>query len=619
MIPDRRKREFARTALGVLFGVWLSLLPLLTGAAEKNFYFPEVRIDVHIEKDGSFIVDESRTYDFDGSFSWATVWIPLSARRSGFQYHLIIDDFRVLDQNGRSLRTETASSGGIFQAKWFFQARDEKRTFQIHYRVRNGIISYSDVSELYWQAIGEDETRPTAKVTVTVTLPEDVSSKDDILVYGHGPLSGWAEILDARTARFTATGLLPHQFFEVRMVWPSGLVAGVPSTLRNRDSIKQEEARFVQETIDRARLAQNKKERQRQILLAAAGVWAVWLVLGSFLWFFVYLRFWKKVGKDFRFNDTPEYFRELPSGLRPALVEVLLKEGGSISPRSFTATLFDLARRGYLELADRKVEKKSLLGTKEEIETTVTLKKDYGGDRDFLPYEKDVLELLFETVVKQGSQPGAHFELGELKAFFKKKPQAFQTWYRRWSKSINQESKRLRFIEPQSLKVRNIFLAVTIPLAVLTLNPLLGVLGAVFIPKIKRREKSWARENELWKGLDHFLDDFSSFEEVPPEAYKLWEYYLVFAIIFGNAKKILKTLPVILRDERAVSPAWYYGFDRSGLAATGRIAGMVHSIEAMSTSIQQASTAASHYSSGSGGGFSGGGGGGGGGGGHGAG
>lgn len=618
MIPDRRKREFARTALGVLFGVWLSLLPLLTGAAEKNFYFPEVRIDVHIEKDGSFIVDESRTYDFEGSFSWATVWIPLSARRSGFQYHLIIDDFRVLDQNGRSLRTETASSGGTFQAKWFFQARDERRTFQIHYRVRNGIIGYPDVSELYWRAIGEDETRATAKVTVTVTLPEDVPSKNDILVYGHGPLSGWAEILDARTARFTATGLQPHQFFEVRMVWPSGLVAGVPSTLRNRDSIKQEEARFVQETIDRARLAQNKKERQRQILLAAAGVWAVWLVLGSFLWFFVYLRFWKKVGKDYRFSDTPEYFRELPSGLRPALVEVLLKEGGSITPRSFTATLFDLARRGYLELADRKVEKKILLGTKEEIETTVTLKKDYGGDHDLLPYEKDVLELLFETVAKQGSQPGAHFELGELKAFFKKKPQAFQTWYRRWSKSINQESKRLRFIEPQSLKVRNIFLAVTIPLAVLSLNPLLGVLGAVFIPKIKRRQKSWARENELWRGLDHFLDDFSSFEEVPPEAYKLWEYYLVFAIIFGNAKKILKTLPIILRDERAVSPAWYYGFDQSGLTATRRIAGMVHSIEAMSTSIQQASTAAAHYSSGSGGGFSGGGGGGGGGGGHGA-
>jgi len=80
----------------------------------------------------------------------------------------------------------------------------------------------------------------------------------------------------------------------------------------------------------------------------------------------------------------------------------------------------------------------------------------------------------------------------------------------------------------------------------------------------------WARENELWKGLDPLLDDFSNFQEVPPEAYKLWEHYLVFAIIFGNAKKILKMLPIILQDERSSAPAWYLGFDRAGLAGMGR-------------------------------------------------
>jgi uncharacterized membrane protein len=109
------------------------------------------------------------------------------------------------------------------------------------------------------------------------------------------------------------------------------------------------------------------------------------------------------------------------------------------------------------------------------------------------------------------------------------------------------------------------------------------------------------------------LDDFSSFEELPPEAYKLWEQYLVFGILFGNAKKIIKMLPLILKDERAAAPVGYAGLGRPGFTGMGQITGLVHSIESMATSIQQASTSAAHYSSGGGGGFSGGGGGGGGG------
>ncbi|MCK7482516.1 MAG: DUF2207 domain-containing protein [Candidatus Moduliflexus flocculans] len=68
-------------------------------------------------------------------------------------------------------------------------------------------------------------------------------------------------------------------------------------------------------------------------------------------------------------------------------------------------------------------------------------------------------------------------------------------------------------------------------------------------PALKRRTMAWARQNEAWKGLERFLDDFSDFQEIPAEAYKLWEHYLVFGILFGYAKKILKMLPVILQDE----------------------------------------------------------------------
>lgn len=607
----RQERSLRLYLLLAVVGTACGLAVWPAKAETKDYYFPEVRVEIAVEPDGSFSVDEFRTYDFEGHFSWASLWIPTMVERSGYSYSVSIEGFRVLDSDGRPLQTEVAPSDRKFEAKWHFQARNERRIFHIQYRVRGGIISYADASELYWQVIGDDWDRPTEKVAVTAVLPEAVGSKDDILVYGHGPLSGWSEIVDNRVARFTAANLPAYQFLEIRLVWPAGLVAGVPSSRHTRASIKQEEARFVQQTIERIRQSQEEEQRKPQRILKLVTVWVIWLAVSSLAWLFIYIRTWKKVGQDYGFQGLPEYYRDLPSDLRPALVEVLLKEGGAISPRSFTATLFDLARRGYVELEDQEVEKQGLFGTKEEIQTAVTLKKEYASDPGLLPYERDVLELLFETVVQTGKKPGARFNLDELKKYLKKKPQKFQTWYRGWAKKVDGEAKRLQFIEPKSIRSRNVFLAATIPLAVLTLNPILGVLAAFFIPKIKRRSEHWARENELWKSLDRFLDDFSDFEELPAEAYKLWEHYLVFGILFGNAKKILKMLPIILKDERATIPVWYLGVSRSGLAAPGRIAGLVKSIESASSSIHAAATSAAHYSSGRGGGFSGGGGGGG--------
>ncbi len=584
-------------------------------AQTKNYYFPQVRIEIHIERNGSFIYDEYRTYDFLGSFSWASIWVPLRVDRKGYQYDVIIEDFKILDEKDFPLRTETQRSGGKLEAKLYYRANDQIRTFHTHYRVKGGIFSYPDVSELYWQVIGDDWDKPTQHATINVHLPEAVANKSDILVYGHGPLSGNSEIVSTRSARFTVENLGSFQPVEVRMVWPAGIVNGVPSNRYSRESIKDEEAGVVQKTIREVQRAHETAIQDRAKRMRFFYAWIVWMLVGPLIWLPFYIRSWKKVGKDYLFGNIPEYFRELPSNLPPALVEILLREGQPVTPASFTATLFDMARRGYLEMDDWLVERKRLFGKKEEYETTVACRKNFLNDSELLPYEKDLLKLLFVAVAKQAPAKGAKLELKDLKNYFEKKPQAFQKWYRAWMKKIEAESKKQQFIEPASIKTRNTYLAVTIPAAVLTLNIVLVVLGFILIPKIKRRARDWARENELWRALERFLDDFSDFKDIPPEAYKLWEHYLVFGIIFGNAKKILKMLPILLKDERAVAPIWYYGFQRAAFISTGRMESMIKSIESMSTSIQHGSMSAAHYSSGGGGGFSRGGGGGGGGGG----
>jgi uncharacterized membrane protein len=367
--------------------------------------------------------------------------------------------------------------------------------------------------------------------------------------------------------------------------------------------------------VERAREEDARKraaqERLRQKLLRLLGVWGVWQLVGPALWLLFYFRTWSRVGKDYKFEGLPEYYRELPSDLPPALVQVLMREGRGVTPNAFTATIFDLARRGWLAMEDREVDKKSLFGTKPHTETRFILKKDDWSDSSLRPYERDLLDLLFGKLGEPGQRAGSSLTLDNLKDYLRKEPQEFQKWYQDWGKEIKDEAKPLGFLEPESLRARNRFLAASLPIAILTLSPVLLILALGLIPFLKRRTQAWARENELWKALKRFLDDFSEFRELPPEALKLWEHYLVFGILFGNAKKILKALPVILEDRRATVPAWYGGASQAAfLSSAGNITGMVSSIEHMATSVAQASTSAAHYSSGGGGGFSGGGGGG---------
>ena len=150
------------------------------------------------------------------------------------------------------------------------------------------------------------------------------------------------------------------------------MVEGVAARGRSWDSIREEEGAYVRETIEKARQARERNARRHRTLLGALAAWGAWLILGPLVWLAVYIHYWQKIGRDYRFPDAPEYYREAPSNLSPALVQVLMREGRDITPRSFTATIFDLARRGYLEIEDRSVEKKTLLGKKNDTETFLT-------------------------------------------------------------------------------------------------------------------------------------------------------------------------------------------------------------------------------------------------------
>lgn len=110
-----------------------------------------------------------------------------------------------------------------------------------------------------------------------------------------------------------------------------------------------------------------------------------------------------------------------------------------------------------------------------------------------------------------------------------------------------------------------------------------------------------------WEAFKHFLKDFGSFAEKPPEFYKLFGRYLTFGVLWGYGKNILKALPLVLQQEGNQAMVWYV---HTGGGDFGK--GLETSLNNF---VSFSAHTASSMSTGHGGGFSGGGGGGGGGGG----
>lgn len=132
---------------------------------------------------------------------------------------------------------------------------------------------------------------------------------------------------------------------------------------------------------------------------------------------------------------------------------------------------------------------------------------------------------------------------------------------------------------------------------------LLSLLSLILIPYIfyqKKRTKKGAEEYKKWKAFKNFLNDFGKFSDKEVPEIALWEKYLVYATLFGCAKKVIKTMKVEMIDK----PNDYFDTYLDLYTMNRYITNTVRK----SHSAAQSAYNAAHYSSSSGGYSSGGGG-----------
>jgi len=90
----------------------------------KDYSIKNADIVVKLNSDGSADITETRTYSFDGQFSWADEWINLKPKCKGCQNYKI-KNIDISDMSGKEVLKEYETENERYYIKWYYSAQDE--------------------------------------------------------------------------------------------------------------------------------------------------------------------------------------------------------------------------------------------------------------------------------------------------------------------------------------------------------------------------------------------------------------------------------------------------------------------------------------------------------------
>jgi len=560
----------------------------------KSYSYDYIKTNLDFNTDGSVIVRQERAYDFVGSFSYAYLDI-LKKGSNGVSFLSIVD----LDTN-ESLTYDLQEDPTHVKATWYYTANNQVKRFLIVYKIEGAVQRYEDVAEFYWKVI-EDTHESINKLDSYVNLP--LSSPDLFKIFVHSSASP-GEITfskDLKSATVSMQSIPKNTFVEFRVLTEPSIFSVVTQINKKEydNILNEEKGIFYSSTF--------------------GDIWIIALLSALPIIAFIY--FYLKYGRDPKVDYELTYEQEPPSKIPPmALSNLLEGEENKMEIRreamGLIATIFDLARRGYLEVREEK--KKRFLGLGEKTEQVFI--RTNKNTLDLEDFEKDILDFIFSC-----SSDGKKVTSSEIVDYCRwhrrdtqKKIEKIDENARRWF-----EIKFFPITEKLSTSIRIkiaasmlIYLAFTIILftfyrSVYLFIPIfITIFMTVTSVLISKRTYKSALEIKKWKAFKKYISDFSVMKDAPVTLLKIWDEYLVYAIALGVAQKLLENLKELSIETKRLIAAvgWYHGISPirgnmiSPEAISGFIDGMSHTVSALSSSASV------------GGGFSGGGGGGGGGG-----
>jgi uncharacterized membrane protein YgcG len=545
--------------------------------ADDGWVIERFAADITIEKDASLHIVEAIDANF-GGLQKHGIFRTIPVRYQWDDTHLRIYRLQVrsvTDGSGKGVQYETSDQG----ASKMIKIGDPNRTvsgrqaYRITYDVSGAMNAFADHDELFWNVNGGLWDVRAQAVTATVHAP---AAPQQVTCYqgAAGSDEACRFTITSSGAEFAATRpLAPRGQLTIVAALAKGVVAEPTPIIARDDNV-----------------------------LSYFEPQPLWLALAAFALAagvaFLYWR-WYTVGRDIRERETivPEY--EPPDKARPAQLGVILDE--SADTKDVTATIVDLAVRGYLTIA-------------EEPQPWIFAKKDWTlhatgkGTNQLLPYEKTVYQGLFKD--------GAEVKVSELRTHF-------VTSLRSAESELYHDSADRKWFATRPDRVRQGYagVSVLVIIAGAGLAWLLGrtlgaglvgvavsVVGLVALAVARIMPAKTAAGAELLRrslGFRQYMEVAEKERQRFAERENIFSEYLPYAIVFGCVDKWARAFKDI--DMSQQTSSWYVG---SGPFNAGLLSS---SLQGFSSNLGSAISSTPGSSGGSG--FSGGGGAGGGGGG----
>ncbi len=633
------------------------LLPVITGVqaafADDRYYdIYRYMIDVDIQPDGSAEIEEWITYNYTGQFNGVLRDVDFSStgglenpqvyvEKNGSLVEWKLNSTDNLDEESGPGTYNLVKEDQIAHFKIYEPSSNENKTFVIKYTFRDAVTKYNDIAEFNRKMIDPTWTVALNNVEINFTLPEG-AQREEIKVFGHGPLTGESKILDERHVQFISYYQAPREMLETLVLFPTSLVPqsarlvaedALPRIMANekqsaeeanrqREEARQQVAEYEQRQREEALRRQMEAER----IAALQPIGNIIGLLFFLSWFFVIIYIYIKYDRELKHNFEGKYYRELPGEYTPAEMSVLLTMG-SVATRDITATLMDLVRKGQLVLNTNKYTKKGIFKDKEVTDYSVSL----NSNAPAVSLKRHETYLMEWFIGRIGD--GSSLMLDEISDYAKTTSGArrFKQDYDTWCRLAREEGNKNDFFDSTSKKgkiagvlasigylgVGIILLAVfRAPFGIALIIQFLILL--IFSARLNRRTAYGNEQNAMWQAFKNFLKDFSHMDKAEMPSIVIWEHYLVYAISLGVAREVINQLPLVFSDadlqDTRLTYMYGYSFHQFGMF-TETFNRTVTSVDSAISNAMAVANSTMSSSSGGGGGFSGGSSGGGGGGG----
>lgn len=541
--------------------------PLTVLHAEE---IPSFEADIAIRKDGRFDVSERILYDF-GDLQKHGIYRTIPYKKTnaeGKQFLMDFSDIKVMNEQKVPYHFTSTNDGSTTELKIGDANKTitDKHIYDIFYTVSGGLTYFSDHDELYWQVTGTDWQIPIQKAAVTLTLPDPVEQTEIRLTCFTGVTSSSTsdcdtEFINGTVMVTTTRALSPGEGLTVVVGFPKNIVAVL-------------EPREVNTWFSD--------------MLATVGI--IILALGTIGWYLILpiwiVYHWFRVGRDpippmgvaSAWFDVPKTEKD-HRPLTPGETGTLIDEKAEM--REITATIVDLARRGFLKIVEKKkndfyLEKRA--GAKKGDTLEAFEKTIYDGifaddaesvrikDADLIEPVSIARKQLYEAVMKEG--------------YFVSNPESVRTKY-----------------------------SVIGGLAIFTMNFPLALSAFIFGRNMPKKTISGSQNAAIAQSLKNFIVSQDRHYAYQAKKQLFFEKFLPYAIVFG----VEKIWADRFKDVGLAKPDWYDGYDSrtfNSIYLVNSLSSSLHSVAAAATPTSSSSGFSSGFSGGSVGGGGGGGGGG---------